>query len=75
MDEILEQPIKVYVKLNANKEVIEINSELFIKDLTGWIYVDSGYGDKYAHAQSHYLDRPLIDENGNYTYKYDNDIK
>lgn len=70
--EELEQPIKVYIKINSNNEVIEINSEIFIKDLTNWIYIDSGFGDKYAHAQSQYLDKPIINDNGNYNYKYIN---
>ena len=72
MEEIIEQPIKVYIKVNSNNEVIEINSEIFIKDLTNWVYIDSGFGDKYAHAQSQYLYKPLIDEDGRYNYKYIN---
>lgn len=72
MEEIIEQPIKVYIKINSNNEVVEINSEIFIKDLTGWIEIDSGFGDKYAHAQSQYFDKPLIDEEGQYNYKYEN---
>ena len=68
--EILEQPIKVYIKTNSNREIIAINSDIFIDDLTGWIEIDKGYGDKYAHAQSQYFDKPLIDENGKYNYTY-----
>ena len=67
-----EQPIKVYIKVNSNNEVIDINSEIFIQDLTNWIYIDSGFGDKYAHAQSQYLDKPLINEDGQFTFKYIN---
>ncbi len=68
MDE--EQKIKVYIKINSANEVIEINSEIFIRDLSGWILVDSGKGDKYAHAQGHYLSDPIQDENGRYNYEY-----
>lgn len=67
-----EQPIKVYVKVNSNNEVIDINSEIFITDLTGWVEIDSGFGDKYAHAQSQYLDKPLVNEDGQFTFKYIN---
>ena len=67
-----EQPIKVYIKINSNNEIIEINSEIFIQDLTNWIEIDEGYGDKYAHAQSQYFDKPLISEEGHYNYKYIN---
>lgn len=72
MEEIKEQPIKVYVRINANHEIIEVGSSIFIKDLTGWIEIDSGFGDKYAHAQSQYFSKPLMNENGTYNYKYEN---
>lgn len=65
-----EQKIKVYIKLNSANEVTEISSEIFIKDFDGWINIDEGYADKYAHAQGHYLEKSLIDENGNYRYIY-----
>ena len=69
MKETIQKPIGVYVKLNDNKEVIEVNSDIFIKDLTGWIKIDEGFGDKYAHAQNHYFDKPLQNEDGSYNYK------
>ena len=69
--EIIENPIKVYIKTNSNNEVIEINSEIFIKDLTGWTYIDEGFGDKYRHAQSCYFDKDILGENG-HNYKYEN---
>lgn len=65
-----EQKIKVYIKVNGNNEVTEINSEIFIRDLSGWIFIDDGFGDKYAHAQGHYLDDQITDENGDYNYVY-----
>ena len=68
MEEI-EQPIGVYVKLNDNNEVVEVNSDIFIKDLTGWIKIDEGFGDRFAHAQSQYFDKPLINDEGKYNYK------
>ena len=71
MEEIIDEKIKVFIKIDYNtKNIIDINSEIFIKDLTGWIKIDSGYGDKYAHAQSQYFDKPLIAENGDYNYKF-----
>ena len=39
---MINNPIKVYIKINENNEIIEINSEIFIDDLTGWIKIDSG---------------------------------
>ena len=72
-DEVLEEPIKVYIKVNANNEIVKVGSSVFIKDLTDWIKIDVGYGDKYAHAQSQYFEKPLINDNGKYNYKYQNE--
>ena len=66
----MEDLIKVYIKADDNNNIIDINSSIFITDLTDWIEVDSGAGDKYAHAQGHYFNKPLINENGVYNYKY-----
>ncbi len=73
MNEIFkEELIKVYIKVNDKNEVVEVGSSIFIEDTTGWIEIDEGFGDKYAHAQSQYFDKPLINENGVYNYKYIN---
>ena len=69
MEEIIEQPIKVYVKVNTNNEIVAVGSSIFIDNLTDWIYIDEGFGDKYSHAQSQYFDKPLMNEDGNYNYK------
>lgn len=61
--------IGVYVRTDSQNNIIEINSDIFIRDLTGWIKIDEGNGDKFAHAQSQYFDKPLVDDNGNYNYK------
>jgi hypothetical protein len=68
----MERKSKVYIKVNRNFEVVAINSENFITDKYGWIAIDEGLGDKYFHSQSHYLAKPLINENGKYNYKYIN---
>lgn len=71
MEEFKEQPITVYVKINSNNEIIAVGSSIFISDLTGWIEIDSGFGDRFAHSQSQYFDKPLMNENGTYNYKYE----
>lgn len=64
-----EQGFEVWVRVNEKNEIIEVNSNIFIKDFTGWILIDKNVmGDKGAHAQSQYFDKPIIDENGKYTY-------
>lgn len=65
-----EEKIKVYIKINNNNDVIDINSSIFIKNLSGWTYIDEGYGDKFAHAQGHYFNKPLINDDGKFNYKY-----
>lgn len=63
---------KVYVKLNDDKCITSIDSEIFLTDdeIQGMTEIDQGQGDKYAHAQSQYLEKGLIDEHGRYNYKY-----
>jgi hypothetical protein len=69
---MIEENVKVYIKVNENNEIIDIGSSDFIRDYTGWIYIDEGVGDKYRHSQSSYLDNPIINELGQYVYKYEN---
>ena len=64
----------VYAKIDGENRVTEINSSAFISDISGWVEIDSGDGDKYHHAQGNYLPLPLIDENGCYRYKFQNGI-
>lgn len=69
MDEIT---YKVYIQTDDSNRVTAINSSAFLSDLTGWIEVDEGTGDKYHHAQGHYLPQGLMTEDGIYQYKYVN---
>lgn len=64
-----ENLIKVYVQVDSNNVITNINSNIFISDTTGWIQIDEGIGDKYSHAQGNYLDKPLMDSNGKNNYK------
>jgi hypothetical protein len=64
--------IDVYIKTNGTGCITEINSDIFISDFSERIKIDSGNGDRYAHAQGNYLPKPLTDENGVYRYKYEN---
>lgn len=62
----------VYAKIDSENRVTEINSSAFISNISGWVEIDRGDGDKYHHAQGNYLPKPLTDENGCYRYKYEN---
>ena len=63
------RPYIVYIKVDESNRVTSINSSAFLADITGWTEIDSGYGDKYHHAQGNYFDKPLCDERGIYRYK------
>lgn len=62
---------KVYVSL-SNGYITSINSEIFLseEEVSAMTEIDKGQGDKYAHAQSQYLEKGLVDEHGRYNYKY-----
>ena len=63
------QPYVVYVKVDESNRITAINSSEFLIDITGWTEIDSGYGDKYHHAQGNYFPQPIMDERGIYRYK------
>lgn len=62
---------KVYVSL-SNGYITSINSEIFLlqEEMDSMTEIDKGQGDKYAHAQSQYLEKGLVDEQGRYNYKF-----
>jgi hypothetical protein len=66
------ETIKIYIKIDQYGYVIDIQSSIFLQDTYGWIMIDEGHGDKYAHGQSQYLRKALMNELGMYNYKYTN---
>lgn len=60
---------KVYILTDDLGRVTDINSGDFIGDVSGWQQIDEGAGDRYHHAQNHYLPGPLMDERGIYRFK------
>ena len=62
----------VYIKTDDRRNVTGVNSGIFLKDAGGWIKIDEGEGDRYAHAQGNYFAKPIADAYGIYTYKYEN---
>lgn len=59
----------VYVQINDAGYITAIDSSDFLHDVTGWVEIDHGAGDKHHHAQNNYFDRPIITESGVYRYK------
>lgn len=65
----MRNPYIVYVKLNSDGYITEVNSSAFLSDTTGWAEIDSGYGDKYHHAQNNYFPEPIYTMGCAYRYK------
>lgn len=66
---------KVYIKVDENNNIIAVNSNVFIKDLSNWICIDEGEGLKFMHAQNNYFAKPIVGANGTYRYSYvDNNV-
>lgn len=65
----MEENIKLYVKVDSNNVITQVDSSIFLFEIEGWIKIDEGQGDKYSHAQGNYFDKGLIDFNGKYNYK------
>ena len=59
----------VYVKTNESGYIVAVNSSAFLEDLAGWTEIDSGYGDKYHHAQVKYFSENIVTDGGAFRYK------
>lgn len=59
----------VYARTDSGGIITDINSSAFV-DGASWIEIDRGEGDKYHHAQGHYLEHGLADADGLYNYKF-----
>lgn len=71
----MENEYIVYIRIDSDSRVIDVNSSAFITDTTEWIEIDSGYSDKYHHAQGHYFDKPIYTDDGIPRYAYiDNEV-
>lgn len=59
----------VYVKINSEKYITEVNSSAFLINTAGWVDIDSGIGDRYHHAQGNYFQTPICMDGGAFRYK------
>lgn len=65
---------RVYILVDNDNYITRLEGEYSLpSDLNGWILIEEGAPcDRLNLAQTHYLDKPLIDDDGNYNYKYIN---
>lgn len=62
---------KVYIQIDAENRITRIDGGYTTpSDLTDWIFIDEGYGDRYNLCQTHYLEKGLMTFDGIYQYKY-----
>ena len=59
----------VYVQTDGQGRIVAVNSSAFLPDATGWVEIDRGQGDRYHHAQGHYLPGPTHTAEGIPRYK------
>lgn len=64
-----ENVYNVYVKTDEHGFITQIDSEIFLDNTEGWLEIDKGSGDRYAHAQGNYFGKLLTDMFGNYQYR------
>ena len=65
----MENPYIVYVQTNENGYITAVNSSAFLLDTKGWTEIDSGYGDKYHHAQGNYFPEFILTDSNVWRYK------
>lgn len=63
------EPYKVFVLTDESDRILDINSDAFLADTSGWVQIDEGVGDRYHHAQGNYLPGPKCDDRGIPRYK------
>ena len=63
---------KVYVLPDVSGRITRIDGGITvgnIRDFTGWVLIDEGYGDRYNLCQGNYFPQPIMDDRGIYRYK------
>ena len=59
-------------KCNSDGYIVALNSSGFLENTTNWIEIDSGFGDRYYHAQGNYLPETIVMDGGIFRYKLEN---
>lgn len=63
---------KVYIQTDADGRILRCDGGYTTPaDLSGWLEIDEGNGDRYNLAQSHYFDGGLYTMDGILRYRWD----
>ena len=62
------EPYHVYVQTDERKRIVSVNSSAFVSAEWG-TEIDSGFGDKYHHAQGNYFPSGIYTQDGIPRYK------
>lgn len=63
---------KVYVLPNEKGYILRCEGGYTmcnIEDISKWVYIDEGTGDRYNHCQCMYFEKPIITDGGAFRYK------
>lgn len=66
------QKSKVYVLPDSSGYITRIDGGYTIgniKDFTGWVLIDEGYGDRFNLCQGNYFPQPIVTDGGAYRYR------
>lgn len=65
------QKSKVYIQIDSQSRINRCEGGYTTpSDLTGWLEIDEGYGDRFNLCQSHFFDGGLYTQDGICRYKY-----
>ena len=57
------------MKTDEKGRIVDVNSSAFLTDVTEWVEIDSGLGDRFYLAQGNYFTLPIRDDRGICRYK------
>lgn len=69
-----EMKSKVYIKVDEQSRILRCEGGYTmgnIADLSEWVLIDEGTGDRYNLCQTHYFDGGLYTDDGICRYKYE----
>ena len=64
-----DRPYRVYVKINSEGYITDVSSSAFLVDTADWIEIDSGFGDKFHHAQRNYFPESIVTDASAHRYR------